>query len=74
MKSFRNVLGIVCLGILLVGGLSLGRAQEEEKRGLVSRPEKKRGFATGKGFLRTKKRFLRNILSVLEWIQRSWQI
>jgi hypothetical protein len=31
MKSFRNVLGIVCLGILLVGGLSLGRAQEEEK-------------------------------------------
>jgi len=29
MKSFRNVLGIVCLGVLLVGGLSLGRAQEE---------------------------------------------
>jgi len=29
MKSFRNVLGIVCLGILLVGGVSPGRAQEE---------------------------------------------
>ena len=29
MKSFWNVLRIVCLGILLVGGASLGRAQEE---------------------------------------------
>jgi len=31
MKSFWNVLVIVCLGILLVGGVSPGRAQEAEK-------------------------------------------
>ncbi len=29
MKSFRNVFGIVCLGIILVAGMRPGRAQEE---------------------------------------------
>jgi len=31
MKSFRNVLGIVCFGVILIGGASIGRAQEEAK-------------------------------------------
>jgi len=31
MKSFRNFLGITCLGIVLLLGVSIGRAQEEER-------------------------------------------
>lgn len=59
MKSFRNVLGIVCLGVLLVGGLSLGRAQEEEK-------EKTREQTREEERLRDRERILENEEKILE--------
>ncbi len=59
MKSFRNVLGIVCLGILLAGGLSLGRAQEEEK-------EKTREEIREEERLRDRERILENEEKILE--------
>jgi hypothetical protein len=59
MKSFRNVLGIVCLSVLLVGGLSLGKAQEEEK-------EKTRERAREEERLRDRERIMENEEKILE--------
>jgi len=59
MKSFRNVLGIVCLGVILIGGASLGRAQEkakEEAREEVGKQER----------LRDRERILENEGKILE--------
>ena len=59
MKSFWNVLRIVCLGILLVGGVSLGRAQEEvEERTREEIREQER--------LRDRERILENEEKILE--------
>lgn len=59
MKSFWNVLVIVCLGILLVGGVSPGRAQEElEERTREETREQER--------LRDRERILENESKILE--------
>jgi len=58
MKSFRNVLGIVFLGIILVGGASLGRTQEKEK-------EKAREETKEEG-LRDRERIIENESKILE--------
>jgi len=59
MKSFRNVLGIFCLGIILVGGVSPGRAQEAEK-------ERTREETREQERLRDRERILENESKILE--------
>ncbi|MEE9316335.1 MAG: hypothetical protein V3U97_04415 [bacterium] len=59
MKSFWNVLGIFCLGILLVGGVSLGRAQEAAK-------ERTREETREQERLRDRERILQNESKILE--------
>jgi len=59
MKSFWNVLVIVCLGILLVGGVSPGRAQEAEK-------ERTREETREQERLRDRERILENESKILE--------
>lgn len=59
MKSFWNVLVIVCLGILLVGGVSPGRAQEAAK-------ERTREETREQERLRDRERILENESKILE--------
>lgn len=59
MKSFWNVLGIVCLGIILLGGASLGRTQEPAK-------EKAQVEAREQERLRDRERILENESKILE--------
>ncbi len=59
MKSFWNVLGIFCLGIILLGGASLGRTQEPAK-------EKARVEAREQERLRDRERILENESKILE--------
>jgi len=59
MKIFRNILAIVCLGIILVGGTGLGRAQEAAK-------EEAREEAGKQERLRDKERIIENESKILE--------
>jgi len=67
MKSFRNFLGIICLGIVLLLGVSIGRAQEEVKeRAQEETQEEER--------LRDRERILENESKILEKYSERFEV